>query len=205
MNPALQLNLRSYLPAVMSAAMLLSSGCDREDRSFHATSDRASASATTRQSDALPGGPLTIVTAMVVPGPTDPNEFERNAFQLSEGQRLYIQMNCVGCHANGGGDIGPPLADNRWVYGATPADIFTSIVQGRPNGMPAYGVRLTQAQTWQLVAYVRSLSGMVPRTVAPARNDHLQTLPPPNSTPPPDKIEPTASPLPGVAHKGAAR
>ena len=41
----------------------------------------------------------------------------------------------------GGGGIGPPLMDDRWIYGSAPENIYASIVQGRPNGMPAWGGR----------------------------------------------------------------
>ena len=65
-------------------------------------------------------------------------------------------MNCTGCHANGGGGIGPPLMDAEWRYGSAPGDIYRSIVEGRPNGMPAFGKRLTEDEIWQLHAFVKS-------------------------------------------------
>src|SRR5690348_5823915 len=39
--------------------------------------------------------------------------------------------------------------------------------------MPAYGGRLTEAEAWKIVAYVRSLGG---NTVAPPRNDEMQAM-----------------------------
>ena len=99
--------------------------------------------------------------------------YEENAFHIGEGGRLYKQMNCVGCHANGGGGMGPPLMDDKWIYGAAPANIFATIVQGRPNGMPSFGGHIPEEQIWQLVAYVRSLSGQLNSAVAPARSDSL--------------------------------
>ena len=39
-----------------------------------------------------------------------------------------------------------------------PAEVFESIYQGRPDGMPAWGGRITNDQIWMLTAYVRSLS-----------------------------------------------
>jgi hypothetical protein len=53
------------------------------------------------------------------------------------------QFNCIGCHGNGGGDIGPALMDDVWFYGSSPEQIYASLVQGRPNGMPAYGRKLS--------------------------------------------------------------
>src|SRR5205823_2563199 len=37
------------------------------------------------------------------------NPYEGNAYAISEGQRLFNWYSCSGCHANGGGGIGPPL------------------------------------------------------------------------------------------------
>lgn len=84
-----------------------------------------------------------------------------NFWELQQGERLFAQMNCAGCHARGGGSMGPALMDSVWVYGRAPDSLFASIAAGRPNGMPGYG-RLTDRQVWQLVAYVRRLEG--PRT-----------------------------------------
>jgi len=100
--------------------------------------------------------------------------YEANAYAISEGQRLYNWFNCVGCHAHGGGAIGPPLMDDVWIYGSEPANIFASIVEGRPNGMPAFRGKIADYQVWQIVAYVRSLAGLEPTSATPARDDHLQ-------------------------------
>ena len=37
-----------------------------------------------------------------------------------QGKRLFSWYNCIGCHANGGGGIGPPLMDDEWIYGSRP-------------------------------------------------------------------------------------
>jgi cytochrome c oxidase cbb3-type subunit 3 len=97
-----------------------------------------------------------------------------NAYAVSEGKRLFSQFNCAGCHGQGGGAMGPPLMDDEWIYGAEPENIFATIVQGRPNGMPAFGPRISTSQVWQLAAYVRSMGGLVRKDVAPARSDAMQ-------------------------------
>lgn len=43
-------------------------------------------------------------------------------------KRLFSFYNCNGCHANGGGGIGPALSDDEWIYGFRPAQIFATIV-----------------------------------------------------------------------------
>ena len=70
--------------------------------------------------------------------------------------------------------MGPALMDDTWLYGSEPAQVFASIAQGRPNGMPTFGDKIQEAQIWQLVAYVRSLSGLVNKQVEPARSDEMR-------------------------------
>jgi len=83
---------------------------------------------------------------------------------VTEGMQLYNAMNCVGCHANGGGAIGPALMDDQWIYGGRLDQIYGTIYYGRANGMPAWGGKLTDDQIWKIAAYVRSMS--LPETLA---------------------------------------
>src|SRR5205085_7789429 len=84
------------------------------------------------------------------------HNYEANAYAISQGQRLFSAFNCVGCHAHGGGGIGPALMDDVWIHGSDPEIIFGGIVDGWPNGMPAFRGKIPDYQVWQLVAYVRS-------------------------------------------------
>lgn len=97
------------------------------------------------------------------PGGDVANPYEGNAQAVQEGKALYGAMNCAYCHADGGaGLIGPPLNGPGWRYGGTPADLYKSIHDGRPQGMPAWGARLPPDQIWKLVAYIESLGGASP-------------------------------------------
>ncbi len=88
------------------------------------------------------------------------NPFERDARALAMGAKLYIAYNCVDCHgAEGSGSMGPSLADGRWHFGGRAGEVFESIYEGRPDGMPAWGGRISNDQIWMLVSYVRSLNG----------------------------------------------
>lgn len=102
-----------------------------------------------------------------------PDGFEGNAYAVAQGKRWYRWFNCNGCHAQGGGDSGPPLLDGYWRYGGSAAQIVATLRQGRPNGMPAFEGRMTDEQLWQLAAYVRSMSGQLRTDVAPGRSDGL--------------------------------
>ena len=106
------------------------------------------------------------------------NPYANNAYAVSEGQRLFGWYNCVGCHANGGGGMGPPLMDDKWIYGSQPENIVATILQGRPNGMPSFAGRIPEDQAWQIAAYVRSMSGQLKTDVAPNRSDSLSSGPP---------------------------
>lgn len=156
---------RLWLATWCTAAVMLFAGCDRERRDIRGLANGEQVVQATRLTDLQPG-------AAVNP-PKVESPFQGNAFGLGEGKRLYSEYNCVGCHARGGGGIGPALMDHRWIYGARPEQIFSTIVQGRPNGMPAFGDRIPQQQIWQLVAYVQSLSGDVSKDSASGRNDDL--------------------------------
>ena len=86
------------------------------------------------------------------------NPYEGNGQALKTGARLYVAYNCIDCHgADGSGAMGPSLADSRWHFGGTAPEVYESIFQGRPDGMPAWGSLLSSDQIWTLVTYVRSL------------------------------------------------
>jgi cytochrome c oxidase cbb3-type subunit 3 len=149
--------------------MIAAAGCARERRDFTIPNGDQLTSAT-RLTSLQPGAPG--------PPPAVASPFHDNAYALSEGKRLYSAYNCVGCHAHGGGAIGPALMDHRWIYGSRPDQIFSTIVQGRPNGMPSFGGKIPEQELWQLVAYVESLSGDARKDAAPARDDDMQAAPP---------------------------
>ena len=121
------------------------------------------------ESTLLPGGskPFTPIT----------NPYSGNAYAISEGARLFNWYNCSGCHANGGGGIGPPLIKQTWTYGGEPANIFDTIVKGRPNGMPSWGGRIPEYQIWQIVAFVRSMNNEQPKAATSTRMDTIEQNP----------------------------
>ena len=102
------------------------------------------------------------------------NPYEGNAWAISQGQQLFEQYNCSGCHFHGGGGIGPALMDSEWIYGSSPANIYTSIAEGRPNGMPSFGGHIPDFQIWELTTYVRALGGFEGRVATGARSDEMQ-------------------------------
>ena len=142
----------------------------------------------------IPAGksPDTIYPGGGAPTPLDPRaaKYDNNSPALAEGQALYTQMNGVGCHAHGGGGMGPALMDEKWRYGARIDQIAATIAEGRPNGMPAWRGKLTEGQIWQLAAYVRSMSGLPSKDAVSSRSEEMSGPTPQTPTPTP---EPTNS------------
>lgn len=157
---------RAAVLGVLVAAATFAGGCRREARVFVSQAPGSSSTPVVTQ-DTLHPSPSAARLSVNNPA-------EQNAYATAMGKRLYSQFNCVGCHAHGGGAIGPALMDDQWIYGSEPENVYQTIMQGRPNGMPAFGGRITDQQAWELVAYVRSLSGLLRKDVAPGRSDHMQ-------------------------------
>jgi cytochrome c oxidase cbb3-type subunit 3 len=173
---------------IVAASVLLTafalSACEREERDF-----RSGPVADETQEE--------VSLAPLSPGPSGPVEhrsgtaekYEENAYHISQGQRLYTWFNCNGCHANGGGDSGPPLMDDRWIYGGQIENIVQTIREGRPNGMPSFRGKVPDEQIWEIAAYVRSMGRNVPKAAAPGRKDDLSPGPAEQRRPPGEVID----------------
>ena len=123
----------SFFPLLFCCLCSLGS-CKREERGFRVVPPAAEKIQSKSLSDLHPAGGF-------APPPAK-NEYEENAYATAEGQRLFTAYNCVGCHAHGGGGMGPALMDEKWLYGHEPEDIYSTIMQGRPNGMPSFRGRI---------------------------------------------------------------
>jgi cytochrome c oxidase cbb3-type subunit 3 len=161
--------LRPAFAIALATAML--GACQRENREYSGA-PTSHASVPPRQSALQPGQSL--ATGVDPVGP----HYENVAFHINEGGRLYRAFNCNGCHANGGGGIGPALMDADWRYGGRIDQIQATILEGRPNGMPSFRGKLTEAQAWEIAAYVRALSGNVRKDAAPSRREGMAATPP---------------------------
>ena len=142
---------RSRASLLLLAALALA-GCDRETRDFH------SAALRTGEPAAAFGG---------------------NAYHLAQGRGPYPWMTSAAGHAPGGGGMGPPLRDDEWRYGGSMQEMVSTILDGRPNGMPAFRGRITEDQAWQLATYVRSLSARTRQDILSGRADEPANVEPP--------------------------
>lgn len=116
-------------------------------------------------SDLIAGLPLGDVAGAAESklAPSISNPYESNPQAIASGHELFVRMNCAGCHGyDAKGGMGPNLTDTYWRYGGVPADVFKSIYEGRPQGMPAWNPALPPDDIWKLVAYIESLGGTFP-------------------------------------------
>jgi cytochrome c oxidase cbb3-type subunit 3 len=158
--------------ALALALMAAICGCDREERHSRSKPLSETIPASASPDTIFPGGgappPLDLRAAL----------YDNNAPAIAEGQTLYTQMNCVGCHAHGGGGMGPALMDDKWRYGGRIDQIAATIADGRPNGMPSWRGKLTDDQIWKLAAYVRTLSGQPSKDAVSSRADAMSSTEP---------------------------
>jgi cytochrome c oxidase cbb3-type subunit 3 len=165
----------------VSLGLIAIAACKREERVFDPGSSGAQVANGVELNDVHAGGPAP---------PPMASKYDGSAYAVSEGKRLFSAYNCAGCHQHGGGGIGPALMDAEWIYGSRPEQIYSDIVQGRPNGMPSFAGKIPDYQVWELVAYVRSMSGQLPSDVAPSRSDEMAVRKAEQGTPkehPPDE------------------
>lgn len=147
------LNLWRPLPAVLVVASI-GLACAAES----APPDDATLNAPT------PGMLLDVPVTTLIPGaaeirPDIKSPVAEDSGAAARGMAYFASFNCSGCHAdNGGGGMGPSLSNRQFIYGEAPENIYLSIAQGRPNGMPAWGKVLPDSAIWDLVAYIKSIS-----------------------------------------------
>lgn len=162
---------------LLGAGLLALGACDREEHHSRAKPF----------GETVPAGASapTIFPGSSTPPPLDVRAslYDNNANAIAQGQQLYMQMNCVGCHSHGGGGMGPPLMDDQWRYGGRIDQIATTIAEGRPDGMPAWRDKLTEDQIWDLAAYVRSLSGLPSKDAVSSRTESMSAGTPQTLTP----------------------
>jgi cytochrome c oxidase cbb3-type subunit 3 len=120
--------------------------------------------ASTGSTPASEVGPMHVAVSALFPGggsppPPDPTglEYEGNADAINEGHRLFDWYNCAGCHFHGAGGIGPAFLSPATTYGDRIDQLYASIYQGRPNGMPSWAGKIPAGEIWKIAAYVKSL------------------------------------------------
>lgn len=161
--------------AVLAAALIV--GWLREPRRYRTDPPVSAALESLRlMPNGIAGAPPEVYFALGKP-------YERTAYDLSQGKRLYSWFGCASCHGEGEGGAGPAFLDGWWLYGPSMVSIAASIRDGRPHGMPAFRDRMTIDQIWQLAGYVKAVGAYSARFTAPSRNDDRHTRPAENRAP----------------------
>ncbi|MGH6749261.1 MAG: c-type cytochrome [Methyloceanibacter sp.] len=107
---------------------------------------------------------LQVPITHIIPGninvtPNIKNPVADDSDAVNRGMKYFDNFNCSGCHAaNGAGGMGPALSNHSFKFGSDRANIYLTIAQGRPTGMPAWGTLLPSSVIWDLVAYIGSIS-----------------------------------------------
>jgi cytochrome c oxidase cbb3-type subunit III len=167
----------SFRTLAAVSSLFLVMGCAREQRELRVDPPVASAlSHLAVMPGGIGGAPPQVYTALDKP-------YISNAYELSQGKRLYSWFGCADCHGDGRGGKGPPLLDGWWQYGPDVVSIFQSIRDGRPGGMPAFGRQLSTEQIWQLTGYIQTLGAYSAKTAAPSRDDARVERPAENRAP----------------------
>ncbi|WP_296383008.1 cbb3-type cytochrome c oxidase N-terminal domain-containing protein [Winogradskyella sp.] len=92
---------------------------------------------------------------------------------LNAGQKIF-ETNCVACHkADGGGGIGPNLADPNWILGGGIKNVFKTISEGGRDGkgMVAWKSELKPLEMAQVSSYVLQFEGTTPAEPKAAEGD----------------------------------
>jgi len=89
--------------------------------------------------------------------------FLDNPADIEAGKKNYTAV-CAACHgADGGGVVGPNLADEYWIHGGSINDIFKTIKYGYiEKGMKSWKDDFSPVQIAQIASYVKSLKGSKP-------------------------------------------
>lgn len=88
-----------------------------------------------------------------------------DAESLAKGKATYT-ANCAACHrADGGGQIGPNLTDDHWIFGGSIKNLFHTISNGGRDGkgMVAWKATLKPTEIQQVASYILSLQGSNPK------------------------------------------
>ena len=86
-----------------------------------------------------------------------------DAAGLGKAKILY-EANCVACHLNdGGGNVGPNLADDYWIHKGSLNDIYNTLKIGYPEkGMQAWNTKFSPKEMSEVASYVKLFRGTKP-------------------------------------------
>jgi cytochrome c oxidase cbb3-type subunit III len=104
---------------------------------------------------------------LTAPDMMDENKVTKltDAPSIAKGKAIFT-TNCAACHrADGGGQIGPNLTDEYWIFGGSVKNLFHTITNGGRDGkgMVAWKGSLKPTEIQQVSSYILSLQGSNPK------------------------------------------
>jgi len=87
-----------------------------------------------------------------------------DADALAKGKEIFT-TNCVACHrADAGGQIGPNLTDEQWIFGGDIKNVFNTVMEGgrEGKGMVSWKATIKPSDIQKVASYVLSLQGTNP-------------------------------------------
>jgi cytochrome c oxidase cbb3-type subunit 3 len=90
----------------------------------------------------------------------DIEQLQHDPEALNIGRNVFAN-NCIACHGSDarGAKGYPNLTDNDWLYGGSPDQVMTTILNGRGGVMPPLGAALGDQGVDEVANYVLTLSG----------------------------------------------
>jgi cytochrome c oxidase cbb3-type subunit 3 len=91
---------------------------------------------------------------------------------IQDGAAIF-KANCAVCHAaDGGGGVGPNLADPYWIHGGDIKAVFSTIKYGVPaKGMIPWKDQLNPSQMQKVASFVLSMQGTTPANPKEAQGE----------------------------------
>lgn len=88
--------------------------------------------------------------------------FATESDKIAKGGEIFVK-NCVVCHGDKGqGGIGPNFADNYWIYGGKPGDLFKTVKNGTTKGMKSWKDELSPVDIQNVISYIHTFKGTNP-------------------------------------------
>lgn len=105
--------------------------------------------------------PSIVLLAGFINGCTPGTEIQKQPLlpeQIIRSKALYA-AHCSSCHGTlaKGGISGPDLTATTFKYGKNQSAIVRSILEGRPGGMPAFGMHVSAIDAQNLAVYLLQL------------------------------------------------